>query len=82
MVSGMLESMCCSGMGINAKVKGLQPNELAERLTAAGCEVGEIHSLPGGDSQLVAEVTSYRPDWLCHYGIARDKTSPVGESRT
>lgn len=58
---------------------GLTPQQLGERLTAAGCEVSEIHDLPGGDHQLIAEVTSNRPDWLCHYGIAREVSALTGK---
>lgn len=58
---------------------GLAAEELAKRLTFAGCEVGELHDLPGGDKQLVAEVTSNRPDWLCHFGIAREVAALTGK---
>ncbi len=51
---------------------GLSAEEMAERLTSAGCAVEEMHDLPGGDKQLVAEITSNRPDWLCHFGVARE----------
>ncbi len=58
---------------------GLSAQELADRLTAAGIEVGEVHAMPGGDFQLVAEVTSNRPDWLCHFGLAREVAALTGK---
>jgi len=49
----------------------LSPKAMAEKLTWAGCAVEEIHPV-GGDHCLVAEVTTNRPDWLCHWGAARE----------
>jgi len=49
----------------------LSPNALAERLTMAGCAVEEVQEV-GGDVRLVADVTANRPDWLCHWGVARE----------
>ncbi len=58
---------------------GLTAEEMAEALTTAGCAVEEMHKLPSGDTQLVAEITSNRPDWLCHYGIAREVAAITGK---
>ncbi len=49
----------------------LSPEELAKELTRVGCCVEEIEQI-GDDWQLVAEVTTNRPDWLCHWGIAHE----------
>ncbi len=49
----------------------LAPPALAERLTMAGCNIEEVHEIDG-DFRLVAEVTANRPDWLCHWGVARE----------
>lgn len=57
---------------------GLSAQELADKLTGAGIEVGEVHALPGGDFQLAAETTSNRPDWLCHFGVAREVAALTG----
>ncbi len=57
---------------------GLSEEDMAEKLTSAGCAVEEMNSLPNGDMQLVAEITSNRPDWLCHYGIAREIAAITG----
>ena len=58
---------------------GLSAEEMAESLTAAGCAVEEMHDIANGDTQLVAEITSNRPDWLCHYGIAREVAAITGK---
>ena len=55
----------------------LGPREIAERLTRAGLEVEEIIELDG-DTALEAEVTSNRPDWNNHIGVARDLAAAVG----
>lgn len=59
---------------------GLEPRELAARLTAAGCAVDGIEQLPGGDARLLAEITSNRPDWLCHFGVAREVAALTGKA--
>lgn len=55
----------------------LTPAAMAEKLTHAGCVVEELHPI-GEDTQLVAEVTTNRPDWLCHHGIAREIAAMTG----
>ena len=46
---------------------------LAERLTMAGLEVKKIESRPDlKDTIFEVEVTTNRPDWLSHLGIARE----------
>ena len=58
---------------------GLSAEEMAEALTTVGCAVEEIKNLPDGDTRLVAEITSNRPDWLCHYGVAREVAAITGK---
>ncbi|NQU08557.1 MAG: phenylalanine--tRNA ligase subunit beta, partial [Candidatus Abyssubacteria bacterium] len=50
----------------------LKVHDVAGLLTSAGLEVEAIDEAPGGDFVLDAEVTSNRPDWLSHLGVARD----------
>ncbi len=46
---------------------------LAERLTMAGLEVKKIESRPDvKDTVFEVEVTTNRPDWLSHLGVARE----------
>lgn len=47
------------------------PRELAHRLTMAGLEAKVPESM-GEDSILDIEITSNRPDWLSHIGVARE----------
>jgi len=44
---------------------------VAERLTMAGLEVKKVEKI-GGDYRLETEITSNRPDWLSHIGVARE----------
>lgn len=53
------------------------PQELARQLTRVGCCVEEIHD-KSDDVLLVAEITSNRPDWLCHHGIAHEIAAILG----
>ncbi|MDD5085986.1 MAG: phenylalanine--tRNA ligase subunit beta [Candidatus Omnitrophica bacterium] len=54
-------------------IKGLAPEELARRLTMAGLEVKAIEAHDEADDTVFeAEVTTNRPDWLSHIGIARE----------
>ncbi|MHC4884102.1 MAG: phenylalanine--tRNA ligase subunit beta [Planctomycetota bacterium] len=55
----------------------LSPEALAEKLTHAGCCVEEITPI-GDDFMLNAEVTTNRPDWLCHWGVAHEIASLTG----
>jgi len=50
---------------------GLEPRELAERLSHAGVSVAGIEQ-QGNDYVLDVEAKSNRPDCLCHIGIARE----------
>ena len=45
--------------------------EVAEKLTLAGLEVKQVLKI-GSDYMLETEVTSNRPDWLSHIGVARE----------
>ncbi|MFH1799939.1 MAG: phenylalanine--tRNA ligase subunit beta [Candidatus Omnitrophota bacterium] len=46
---------------------------IAERLTMAGLEVKKCESLAHpSDTLLEIEITSNRPDWLSHWGVARE----------
>ncbi|PIQ87214.1 MAG: phenylalanine--tRNA ligase subunit beta [Candidatus Omnitrophica bacterium CG11_big_fil_rev_8_21_14_0_20_45_26] len=53
------------------------PEEAALRLTMAGLEVEEVKKI-GSDYQLTTEVTSNRPDWLSHIGVARELAALFG----
>ncbi|MBU4304676.1 MAG: phenylalanine--tRNA ligase subunit beta [Candidatus Omnitrophica bacterium] len=46
-------------------------NEIARKLTFAGLEVGATEKI-GKDSVFEIEITSNRPDWLSHIGVARE----------
>ena len=52
--------------------------ELAAKLTMAGLEVGDCKK-SNGDSVLEIEITSNRPDWLSHIGIAREVAAITGK---
>ncbi|MFH1655155.1 MAG: phenylalanine--tRNA ligase subunit beta [Candidatus Omnitrophota bacterium] len=56
----------------------LKPQALADRLTMAGLEVTSI-SNNGIDTILEIEVTSNRPDWLSHIGVAREIAAITGK---
>lgn len=58
------------------------PVQLGEMLTHAGCAVEEIHPAAGGDTMLVGEVTTNRPDWLCHNGVAHEIAALTGVAFT
>lgn len=46
---------------------------IAERLTLAGLEVKRVESRPDlGDTIFEVEITTNRPDWLSHWGVARE----------
>lgn len=50
-----------------------RPEKLGQDLTMAGLEVKKIESRPDlGDIVLETEITSNRPDWLSHIGVARE----------
>jgi len=59
----------------------LNPKELAERLTMAGLAVEAVERL-GDDHILDFDLTSNRPDSLCHLGIAREAALVCGTSLT
>ena len=59
----------------------LKPKELAERLTMAGLAVEAIEPLRE-DHILDFDLTSNRPDALCHLGIAREAALVCGTSLT
>jgi len=56
----------------------LSPEQLAELLPNAGLEVEAIEPV-GSDTVLVTEVTTNRPDWLSHIGVARDVAVVTGK---
>jgi len=58
-------------------IKG-SAEELAAKLTMAGLEVGDCKKI-AGDSVLEIEITSNRPDWLSHIGIAREVAAITGK---
>ena len=47
------------------------PQGVADRLTMAGLEVKKVES-SGSDHVFEIEITSNRPDWLSHLGVARE----------
>ena len=55
----------------------LTPDQLARLLTDAGLEVEAVEKR-GADTVLVTEVTTNRPDWLSHVGVARDVAALTG----
>jgi phenylalanyl-tRNA synthetase beta chain len=59
----------------------LSPEALAAELTRVGCCVEEMHPV-GTDTMLVAEVTTNRPDWLCHWGVAHEIAAFTGAKLT
>ena len=46
--------------------------EHALALTEAGLEVEAVEKSPSGDTVFQVEVTTNRPDWLSHWGVARE----------
>ncbi len=48
------------------------PEKLAATLTQAGLNVEEVTPAGNGDFALNAEITTNRPDWLCHLGVAHE----------
>jgi phenylalanyl-tRNA synthetase beta chain len=56
---------------------GLEPRELAARLTMAGLAVDAIEP-HGNDSILELDLTSNRPDCLSHLGVAREVAALTG----
>ena len=56
---------------------GLEPRELAERMTMAGLAVDAVHE-SGDDHVLEFDLTSNRPDCLSHLGLAREAAALTG----
>jgi phenylalanyl-tRNA synthetase beta chain len=56
----------------------LSAREAAARLTSVGLNVDDLADLPGGDSRMLVEVTSNRPDCLGHMGVARELAAAIG----
>lgn len=55
------------------------PEEIASVLTSGGLEVKGLESVPSlGDTLLEVEITSNRPDWLSHVGVAREVAALLG----
>ncbi|MCC8180463.1 MAG: phenylalanine--tRNA ligase subunit beta, partial [Planctomycetes bacterium] len=50
----------------------LPPEQLADLLTKVGLNVEEVTRVGGGDYSLNADITTNRPDWLCHQGVAHE----------
>lgn len=50
---------------------GLSPELLGEKLTRAGLNVEKVEPV-AGDFALEADITTNRPDWLCHRGVAHE----------
>jgi phenylalanyl-tRNA synthetase beta chain len=60
------------------KVKAT-PEQLAEQLTMAGLEVKKIERV-SDDVIFEMEITTNRPDWLSHLGVARELHATTGNS--
>src|SRR5918912_1190124 len=58
---------------------GLEPRELAGRLTMLGLAVDAVHER-GDDFLLEIDLTSNRPDCLSHLGVAREVAASEGVS--
>ncbi len=50
----------------------LPPQELADQLTRVGLNVEDVSEAGNGDYALNADITTNRPDWLCHLGVAHE----------
>lgn len=50
----------------------LKPQELADALTRVGLNVEEVTPTENGDFAMNADITTNRPDWLCHIGVAHE----------
>ncbi|MDR0362162.1 MAG: phenylalanine--tRNA ligase subunit beta [Planctomycetota bacterium] len=50
----------------------LGPRELADSLTRVGLNVEEVEDAGFGDHSMNADITTNRPDWLCHLGVAHE----------
>ncbi len=65
--------ICLSWLNEWVNLSNVKPEELAERLTLAGLEVKlggrDPHT---GEQVFETEVTTNRPDWLSHRGVARE----------
>src|SRR5260370_31872561 len=55
--------------------------ELASRLSLAGCNIGAVEDSPSGPV-LEADLTTNRPDCLGHYGMAREIAALYGLPRS
>ncbi|MCC8108846.1 MAG: phenylalanine--tRNA ligase subunit beta [Planctomycetes bacterium] len=55
----------------------LAPDDLAEALTRVGLNVEDVTPV-GGDYALNADITTNRPDWLCHLGVAYEAAATLG----
>ncbi|MCG3177798.1 MAG: Phenylalanine--tRNA ligase beta subunit [Phycisphaerae bacterium] len=60
----------------------LPADALAEKLLLAGFPVEEMFAAAGGDTLMDVEVTSNRPDLLCHLGMAREVSALTGATFT
>ncbi|MDR1744301.1 MAG: phenylalanine--tRNA ligase subunit beta [Planctomycetota bacterium] len=56
----------------------LPPQELADALTRVGLNVEEVSPVGNGDYALNADITTNRPDWLCHLGVAHEIAAVLG----
>lgn len=56
----------------------LPAQELADALTRVGLNVEEVTPVGGGDFAMNADITTNRPDWLCHLGVAHETAATLG----
>ncbi|MBI4227152.1 MAG: phenylalanine--tRNA ligase subunit beta, partial [Candidatus Omnitrophica bacterium] len=57
----------------------LTPQQAAERLTLAGLEITD-RRVVSDDTRFACEVTPNRPDWLSHFGVARELAAITGSA--
>jgi len=56
------------------------PKKIGEALTMAGLEIGSVENVVEvSDVVLEGEITSNRPDWLSHLGVARELSALSGK---
>lgn len=57
------------------------PGELRDLLVSVGIEVASVTPLDGENAVLDIEITPNRPDWLSHWGVARDLAARIPGGR-
>lgn len=65
-------------IGEHVAIDDLAVEDLAARLTAAGHAVEGVEEHPGGDVVFDCDLTTNRPDAMCHRGLARELGAVLG----